>query len=181
MKKIAKCLVILFSVFLLDCVGPVGSTIYLVRRDVPQNISVSVYPYNYFSEFTFSIHSDAEIKYANWVEVLVIEAGVKVIQRPGLKLVKTTKQVSEGEVVENLGLTAGLTLDEYYREYTGPKPDYIILTYLKESRLRIIKRETGEVLGSLCTFEPADYRGSKEMFKQTLIELGIAKSSYMRR
>jgi len=75
-------------------------------------------------------------------------------------------------------------MEEYYKETTGPKPDYIILTYLLEHRIRILKRETGEVLYSGCITEESSILGGVHIeaeeikeIKEILQKLGIAKSA----
>lgn len=159
-----------------------ATTAYLVRRDVPENPSVSVFPANYFTSFIYSIRPDAEIEYANEIEFAVIEAGVKVIERPGIKKIKTTKEAAKGRGGEELEIAA-MSIEEHYAETTGPKPDYIILTYLLENRIRILKRETGEVLYSgyiWISYERYFLRRRAihaEEIKEILRKLGIAKAS----
>lgn len=171
--KIVKFMIIISILLLTGCTR----MIYLVRRNVPENPSASVFPANYFMPFVFSERPDAEIEYANIIESAVIGAGVKVIGRPGIKTTKTTKQAAKGKK-ENEVAVIGMTMEEYYREYTGAKPDYIIYTYQKEERIRILKRETGEILGSFfISLGVTGQESYVEIIKEILIELGIAKPS----
>ena len=170
---------ILYFIIGVSLCGCATTTVYLVKRDVPENPSISVFPANYFTSFIYSIRPDAEIKYANEIEFAVIEAGVKIVQRPGIKIVKTTKGAAKGRGEEDVEVAA-MTMEEYYAETTGPKPDYIILTYLLENRIRILKRETGEVLYSGCISEYNYITGERvyiKNIKEILLKLGIAKSS----
>lgn len=170
---------ILYFIIGVSLCGCETTTVYLVRRDVPENPAVSVFPANYFTSFVYSARSDAEIKYANQIEFAVIEAGVKLIQRPGIKTIKTIKGAAKGRGEEDVEVAA-MTIEEYYTETTGPKPDYIILTYLLENRIRILKRETGEVLYSGYITKDPSYVGGAihaEEIKEILRKLGIAKSS----
>jgi len=169
---------ILYFIIGVSLCGCIKTTVYLARRDVPENPSISVFPANYFTSFIYSTRPDAEIKYANEIEFAVIEAGVKIVQRPGIKIVKTTKGAAKGRGEEDVEVAA-MTMEEYYAETTGPKPDYIILTYLLENRIRILKRETGEILFSgYITRDPlrAGVAVDTKEIKEILLKLGIAKS-----
>jgi len=175
--KIVKFTVVIFMLSLIGCTT---KTVYLVRRTVSDYPTISVFPYNYFTSFVYSMRPDAEIKYANQIESAVIEAGAKVIERPGIKTVKITKKAEkEAEPIVTEGMTAGITMEEYYKETTGPKPDYIILTYQQEQRIRIFKRETSEILCSL-TISPLSNPEEKnyiQIIKEILLRLGLIEQS----
>lgn len=125
------------SIFLLLILASCGSKEYIVLRDVPENPSFTVIPAdNYLSEVSF----------ANRIERYLISAGVKVIQRPGMKHIQTEQSKAERQSSALSAEEAGKVLTETYFMREPTSADYIVLTYRHSLQVRIIKNKTQEVL-----------------------------------
>ena len=125
-------------IFLLLILTSCGSKEYIVLRDVPENPSFTVIPAdNYLSEVTF----------ANRIERYLISAGVKVIQRPGMKHIQAEQSKAESQSTSDRSAeSAGKVLTETYFMREPSTADYIVLTYRHSLQVRIIKNKTQEVL-----------------------------------
>jgi hypothetical protein len=117
---------------------------YVVLREVPQSPSFVVLAPN---RYLF------EIEFANMIEEIIISLGVKVVVRPATKAVtETTERGIAGAQAEDNKLMTGersLQRVESYVEYTDLKADYIVRTYRNSRQIRIIKRQSGEILASI--------------------------------
>ena len=145
MDKQIKVLVCLFLL--------VGGTVFLgcstkyefvVLRDVPKTPSFVVIPPNRYMY---------ETVFANQVEEIIMGLGVKVVRRPATRAVTETVekgitglQAEDGKLMQGSG---SHQLVESYFAYADLNADYIVHTYSSSEQVRIIKRETGEILVSL--------------------------------
>lgn len=117
---------------------------FIVLRDVPESPSFVVFPAN---------DSLYQVEFGNQIEMAIIGCNVKVVNKPAKK--EVTKAVGKGvlgvEVEHNRAMQgdAGYQLIESYPSYHDFNADYIVITYASTKRVRIIKRETEEVLASL--------------------------------
>jgi hypothetical protein len=145
MKKL-----LLILIFLIVCTAFFSctrvSTKFVVLRDTPLKPVFTVIPFN---------NSYRQIDYANQVEEVLIKLGVKVEQRPTIKEIVTSKGLGEEKTVVDLykSLAAGKKNEsvvvESYLAYDEFKADYIVLSDLLSRRLKVINRNTKEVLTSL--------------------------------
>ena len=129
--------------FLTGCAPPVHQ--YIVYRDVPELPSFVVRPPNNYMH---------EILFANEIEEAIIGCGVKVVQRPGTKQVTTEASIGgmQGERIHDPGtaVTSVREADakrvESYYEYENIDADYVAETCVDKRQVRILKKETLEVL-----------------------------------
>lgn len=117
---------------------------YVVLREVPQSPSfVVLAPNNYLFE----------IEFANMIEEIIISLGVKVVARPSTKAITETteKGIAGAKAEDNKLMTGerGHQRVESYVEYTDLKADYIVRTYRNSKQVRIIKRQSEEILASI--------------------------------
>ena len=125
-------------IFLILILTSCGTKEYIVLRDVPENPTFTVIPAdNYLSEVAF----------ANRIERYLISAGVKVVQRPGMKHIQTEQSEAERQSKSDSSTeAAGKVLTETYFMREPTAADYIVLTYRHSLQIRIIKNKTQEVL-----------------------------------
>ena len=127
---------------LLGCTYPQYE--FIVLRDVPESPSFVVLPVN---------DRRGQVEFANQIETMIIGCNVKVVNRPSKKDV--TRAVGQGvlglEAEKNRVVQgdAGYQVIESYPAYHEFDADYVVLTYAESKRVRIIKRETDEVLASI--------------------------------
>ena len=113
-------------------------------RDVPESPSFVVFPAN---------DRLYEVEFGNQIEKIIIGCNAKVANKPAKK--EVTKAVGKGvlglEVEQNRAMQgdAGYQLIESYHSYHDFNADYIVTTYARSKQVRIIKRETEEVLASI--------------------------------
>ena len=117
---------------------------FVVLRDVPKAPSFVVIPPNRYMY---------ETVFANKVEEIIMGLGVKVVRRPATKAVTETVEkgvaglkAEDGKLMQGAG---SHQLVESYFAYADLNADYIVHTYSSSEQVRIIKRETGEILVSL--------------------------------
>ena len=154
------------------------SSQYVVRRDVPESPTFSVLP---------GTVSKSNMDFANTVTGLLISCGVKVVERPAM-LSSYTESRSSGSVsAVGLDLSGGLAAVggtgggkgeataqniDVVELYDQTRADYVIVAFQNSSHLRIVRRDTKEVLfaGSIRTSE----RDRPEKAMRKLLEaLGI--------
>ncbi len=118
---------------------------FIVYRDVPESPSFVVVPPN---------NRMYEVYFANEIEEAIISCGVKVVKRPSTKRITTEKSIggSEGNRVRdpNASVSSVREADakrvESYLEYQPTDADYMVQTYGVERQVKILKRDTREVL-----------------------------------
>ncbi len=117
---------------------------YVVLRDVPQSPTFVVIPPNRYMY---------EIEFANTVEEIIMSLGVRVVDRPATKEVtETTEKGVAGAKADDSKLMAGERshqLVESYFAYEDLKADYIVRSYSNSKQVRIIKRQSEEILASI--------------------------------
>ena len=129
--------------FITGCVPPVHQ--FVVYRDVPDSPSFVVIPANDYMH---------EVLFANEIEEAIIACGVKVVQRPGAKRIRTEKSIGglEGNQMRDpdASVTSVREADakrvESYWEYESIDADYLVETYVNNRNVKILKKDTREVL-----------------------------------
>ena len=134
----------------------VADPTFVVYRDVPENPTFVVLPAtNYLYQ----------VEFANTVEAVIIRAGAKVVDRPGTKEIVSESKLGQAQVqggVTPSGTDAAGAKEaeakrtERYFEYGEINADYIVQTYADAKQVRIIKKDTGEILAVI----ESDYPGS---------------------
>jgi len=165
MKKNLSVFLLLF--FIVSCTT---TQEFVVRRNVPTNPTFVVIPANNLLY---------QVEFANKIESSLLETGVSVHQRPSLKEVRKKQSVGKTEKKESESRNSEeATLVEAYTAYDGLNADYLITTYAGSEQVRIIKRETNEVLASfkiLNTAPPGEKLTSTyESIKNALKSMGVA-------
>ena len=117
---------------------------YVVLRDVPQSPTFVVIPPNRYMY---------EIEFANTVEEIIMSLGVRVVDRPATKeITETTEKGVAGAKTEDSKLMTGERSHqrvESYFEYEDLKADYVVHSYSNSKQVRIIKRQSEEILASI--------------------------------
>ena len=139
---------IIFSV-IVGC----SKTQFVVLRDVPESPSFVVIPANNYLN---------QVAFANEVEAAIISAGIKVVMFSQATK-EVTKEVAVGgkiAVVEGSQAAQksgeGKLTERYVEFFEEIKADYIVQTYAGSKQIRIIKRQTREILAVLTV--PTDPR-----------------------
>ena len=159
--------------FLTSCAPQVPH--FIVYRDVPESPSLVVIPANDYMQ---------EVFFANEIEEAIISCGVKVVKRPSTKRIRTEKSIGglEGNRVRDpdASLTSVREADakrvESYWEYESIDADYLVETYVGKRNVKILKRDTREVL---TVFYANDYveEGARFSWRhkvcQTLKHMGV--------
>ena len=152
MLLLRSSLMVLTFLFFSVIVG-CSKTQFIVLRDVPESPSFVVIPANnYLNQVTF----------ANEVEAAIISAGIKVVM-----FSQATKEVTKevavgGKIAAVEGSQAaqkfgeGKLTERYVEFFEEIKADYIVITYAGSKQIRIIKRQTREILAVLTV--PTDPR-----------------------
>jgi len=136
MKYLKQFSILILALIISSCAN---TTSFVVLRDVPNNPSLTVLPANdYLSEVVFATN----------IESYIIQSGIRVLQRPGSKEVQTTKTVSQAGGQTNLAAESGATLTERYYSLDESKADYLIYTYASSRQIKIVKKETSEILST---------------------------------
>ena len=121
---------------------------YIVLRGVPESPSIAVIPANdYLSEIAF----------ANATGQAILRAGVKVVARPATKEVTTERTISGAHgnqaAGEALIQSGEAKLREKYIAWEDFEADYIVQTYVTSRQLKILKRETKEILAVILAHD----------------------------
>ena len=145
---------------------------YIVNRDVPENPVFTVVPFN---------NTQQQITCADYVEEALIYAGVKVLDLPPTRIVETEERADGRQVVEGKEAQSSKVRTERYRRYIEEiKADFIITTsgtwyywdnlpYYEYIRIRLIKKNTGEIISSFAV-KP---KGINEAVYYVLKNMGI--------
>ena len=167
-------LVILSFMLFLAIVG-CSKTQFIVLRDVPEFPSFVVIPANSYLN---------QVEFANEIEDAIISAGVKVVMRPATKDV--TKEVAiEKEIAAVEGNQAARKsgegkLIEKYVAFENIDADYIVKTYAGSKQIRIMKKQTREILAVLTvptdplTDQPMEHH---DFIAHALGSLGVGVTS----
>ncbi len=136
------CIAIFSFVFFAQLLGcHVPQDRFFILRNVPESPSFVVIPANDYL---------SQVMFANEIEEAIISVGVKVVMRPATKNV--TKEVAVGAEIQAIeGNQAAQKsgagkLTERYVEFEDINADYIVYTYASSKQIRIIKRQTREIL-----------------------------------
>ncbi len=173
MKKVL--FFILAMSFLVGCDAQT-ITSFVVLRDVPVNPTFTIIPFNYYH---------AQIAYANRAEEALIKSGVRTVSPPNLKEITKKKSLAAnkegilGNILSSKKTAAAVTIESYF-EYGDVSADYILRTDALSKRVKIIKKETREVLASFIINENVlvaskierDY-GFNKVIHDSLESLGI--------
>jgi hypothetical protein len=168
---------LLLSVFILQGCVSSNNPIYIVSRDVPENPSFTVIPFNNYQ---------LQISCTDSVESALISSGVKVVKRPEVKEVENRKgyggeQKQIDQPNENINSKGAFeTRIERYSEYEEIKSDYIIETnctvqsyqgslYIEGMNVRITKTISKEILASF----QSNLNDIKNDMNEALRTLGI--------
>ncbi len=141
---------------------------FVVLRDVPEFPSFVVIPANNYLN---------QVAFANAVEAAIISAGVKVVSRPATK--EITKEVAvEGKIQTIEGNQAAHKsgegkLIERYAEFADIEADYIVLTYANFRQIRIIKKQTAEILASIEVFFVTEAPVLRQQLVGVLKKIGV--------
>jgi len=135
------------STVLIICLvlGCAKITHFVVLRDAPLNPIFTVIPYNNFYE---------QVNYANKIEESLIELGVKIVTRPTVKEIIKRQKTEAGQKVVDVnellmsGKTAEAIVIESYFSYDEFNADYIIFSDVLSKRVKIIKKDTREILAT---------------------------------
>lgn len=142
-------LVLGFTILASGCATPVGPTAFVILRDVPQRPSFVVIPASYSQE---------ETKFSSAVESVLLRAGVSVIEAPTIKSVTTERGVgtsaAEDQAMGARGGAAAAKVTESYLSYDELTADYVLRSNKRLGEIKIIKRDTAEVL---VIFKPPQY------------------------
>lgn len=142
---------------------------FVVYREIPEKPTFVIIPANHYLY---------QVEFANTVEAVIMSAGARVVDRPGLKEVVTESKLgqaqAEGGVAHSEVRMAGTTeaeakVTERYFEYEEINADYIVRTYADAKQVRIIKKDTKEILAAIA-YDPV-YGGYK--VHKTLESMGI--------
>ena len=135
-----KKLVMIAMIFCCSC-GTATKIDFVILRDVPINPKITVMPANY---------TEAEYRFANRIEEIIIGYGVSVVAKPIRKEIETKKGAAAGQV-EELSDTVMESENYIYEKYVTLdeiNADYIMFSNIREKRIKIIKTDTREVLAS---------------------------------
>jgi nucleotide-binding universal stress UspA family protein len=150
-------------------------TQFVVLREVPESPSFVVIPANNYLN---------QVAFANEVEAAIISAGIKVVM-----FSQATKGVTKEVAVEE-GILAvegtqaahksgeGKLIERYVEFFEEIKADYIVLTYAGSRQIRIIKRQTSEILAVLevprfLIRDPELRQKRRQHFYNLLAKMGI--------
>jgi hypothetical protein len=155
MATLPRLLLLLAGLALSAC-GPRG---YVVLRDVPMSPSFVVIPAG---------AEEDHVAFANRVESVLIESGVRVLSTPGLRHVETERAQGLGASGERLGPNEsdGRSLDmearrrEEFLTYADTAADYLLVLYDDPVRIKLTRKETGEILASV------PWRGDKPLERE---------------
>ncbi|MCX8014394.1 MAG: hypothetical protein N2748_00095 [candidate division WOR-3 bacterium] len=147
----------------------------MVLRDTPENPVFTVIPYNNYYE---------QINHANKIEEILIELGVKVVSRPTIKEIikKQTLEADRKALDINELLFSGKAAEaiviESYFSYDEMDADYIIFSDVLSKRVKIIKRDSREILATFQIKDNQPYEEQKENYfknvlRDALKSLGI--------
>ena len=149
------------------------STQFVVLRDVPESPSFVVIPANNYLN---------QVAFANEVEAAIIGAGIKVVMFSQATKEVTKEVAIEGEIRAIEGTQAarksgeGKLIERYIESFEEIKADYIVFTYAGSKQIRIIKRQTREILAVLTvptdsrTHQPLEHH---EFIADALTNMGI--------
>ena len=114
---------------------------FFILRNVPDSPSFVVIPANDYL---------SQVMFANEIEEAIISVGVKVVMRPATKNVTKEVAVEAGiqaiegnQAAQKVGVGK---LTERYVEFEDINADYIVYTYASSKQIRIIKKQTREIL-----------------------------------
>jgi hypothetical protein len=167
MKKI----LILFIIVLLSGCVPQVKTTFVVSRDVPNEPSFTVLPFNNYYK---------QIEFANRVEAALIELGVKVIKYNPQPKEITRKMGIELEAdqeaadIMNIGeiFITGKKEEaiaiETFIHYGEVKSNYIIYTDLWSERIKVVKKDSLEVLASFIVTDSLSTEDKEYNFKKVI-------------
>ena len=122
-----------------------SKTQFIVLRDVPESPSFAVIPANDYLN---------QVAFANEIEGAIISAGVKVVMFSQVTR-EVTKEVAVREGIKAIeGNQAAQKsgsgkLTERYVEFEHTDVDYLVYTYVESGQIRIMKKQTREVLAVL--------------------------------
>ena len=163
-----RSLLMIFSFMLFLVTIGCSKTQFVVLRDVPESPSFVVIPANNYLN---------QVAFANAVEAAIISVGVKVISRPATK--EVTKEVAvEGGIQAIEGTQAAHKsgegrLIERYAAFGDIEADYIVLTYANFRQIRIMKRQTREILASIEVFFVTEAPALRKQLVDVLKKMGI--------
>lgn len=149
------------------------STQFVVLRDVPESPSFVVIPANNYLN---------QVAFANNVEAAIISAGIKVVMSSQATKEVTKEVAVEGEIQAIEGNQAarksgeGKVIERYVEFLEEIKADYIVFTYEGSKQIRIIKKQTREILAVLTV--PTDPRTHQplehyEFIADALANMGV--------
>lgn len=152
----------LFFILFLPCLFLGCTTIvitrFVVSRDVPLDPIFTVIPYNNYYE---------QVNYANKIEECLIELGVKTVTRPTIKEIVKKQSLETGQKAQDINKllmsnkkTEAITIESYY-SYEEFNADYVIFSDYLSKRVKIVNKETREVLATFQIDIGTTY--SKEM------------------
>ncbi len=119
---------------------------YAILRNVPERPSFVVIP---------AIRTDSQLKFADKVEVAILASGVKVVTRPGTKAVTETRGLNKSQSDSAAMNAAGTSVTENYTTF-DVKADYIVSTDDQTKRIKIIQKDSDEILTSIVLLGPWD-------------------------
>ena len=146
---------------------------FVVLRDVPESPSFVVIPANNYLN---------QVAFANEVEAAIISAGIKVVMFSQATKEVTKEVAVEGKIAVVEGGQAaqksgeGKLTERYIELFEEIKADYIVMTYAGSKQIRIIKRQTREILAVLTvptdprTHQPLEHH---EFIADALANMGI--------
>ncbi len=119
---------------------------YVTQREVPLNPSFVILPASDYYD---------EIAYANKIEACLIRLGLKVVTRPGQKFITTQKEATKANV-DNSSINSelhagGMGRTEKYWALDSTSADYYLETYLELKQIKVVKKNTEEVLTIFST------------------------------
>ncbi|ASJ38422.1 hypothetical protein M2G59_21320 [Vibrio vulnificus] len=163
MKLFYKACLIGFMFLLTAC----GSIQYITGRDVPQKPAFTVVT-------TYGTTKD--LGYASKVELLLIDMGLSVVTPPAR--IKTEKTTGGGAAVESLDHTAQIEVGAFtakvvqqYSFFDQTKADYIVIVDSINNTIKLIHKETKEVL--LVLTEISDPTFHKERIRKAFTAAGF--------
>lgn len=156
------------SLFLASCAP---SPVFVVMRDVPVNPSFVVIP---ITDYRY------EVEYANEIEAFLLTCGLKVIDRPIQKSVESKQTNSEGagklsnnsDAITADGAVGGYERVEKYYALGSTKADYILQTNANRQSIKVIKKDTEEVLASFYVYSVNTQ--TESTLKTAMVNLGLS-------
>lgn len=143
----------ILSLILFPVIIGCTQTQFVVLRDVPESPSFVIIPANNYLN---------QVAFANEVEAAIISAGIKVVMFSQATKEVTKEIAVEGEIQAIEGNQAGRKsgegklIERYVELFEEIQADYIVFTYAGSKQIRIIKRQSREILAVLTV--PTDPR-----------------------